>query len=71
MQNMQENGTWPVPPIVLNYERDLYATNGRVLRAPYNLLEGHHRLGYLKNLAEQGDYILDQHKIWLAHIALH
>jgi len=71
VQNMQENGSWPIAPIVLHYERDLYATNGRVLKAPYNLLEGHHRLGYLKCLAEQGSYVQEKHDIWLVNIALH
>ncbi|ELR65037.1 hypothetical protein C942_02131 [Photobacterium marinum] len=71
VQNMQTNGTWPVAPIVLHYERDLHATNGRVLQAPFNLLEGHHRLGYFKNLAEQGGYLKEQHDIWLVKIPLH
>ena len=71
VQNMQDNGTWPVAPIVLQYERDLYATNGRILKAPFNLLEGHHRLGYLKSIAENDGYLQDHHNIWLVRIALH
>lgn len=71
VKNMTEQGTWPVAPIVLHYERDLYATNGRVLKAPFNLLEGHHRLGYLKGLIEQGEFTRDTHEIWVAKISIH
>ncbi|KMV32008.1 hypothetical protein L4D00_07365 [Photobacterium swingsii] len=71
VQNMQDTGTWPVAPIVLEYERDLYATNGRVLKAPFNLLEGHHRFAYLKNLSENNEFIQDKHEIWVAKIPVH
>ncbi|HIF9208862.1 TPA: hypothetical protein ACX6QM_002098 [Photobacterium damselae] len=71
VQNMTERGTWPVAPIVLDFERDLYASNGKILKAPFNLLEGHHRLAYLKGLVEQGEYVRDQHELWIAKIPVH
>ena len=71
VQQMQENGTWPQAPIVLKYERDIPMVNGKSLRAPYNLLEGHHRLAYLNKIIDQGAYHQDRHDIWMIHIPLH
>lgn len=71
VQEMQEKGTWPQAPIVLKYERDIPMVNGKSLRAPYNLLEGHHRLAYLNKIIDQGAYHQDRHDIWMIHIPLH
>lgn len=71
VQEMQLLGTWPVAPIVLHYERDLPMLNGKTLKAPFNLLEGHHRLAYLRQMAEQGLDVCEHHKVWVVRIPLH
>lgn len=71
VQRMQDQGTWPIAPIVLECSKDLFATNGRHLIAPYNLLEGHHRMGYLKGLVDSGQHCEKQHPVWVARLPLH
>ncbi|KLV04844.1 hypothetical protein ABT56_13385 [Photobacterium aquae] len=71
VQDMQKHGTWPVAPIVLHYERDIDVMQGKVMKAPYNLLEGHHRLAYLLRLAEQDADLASTHSVWIARIPLH
>ncbi|PSW21083.1 hypothetical protein C9I98_03795 [Photobacterium sanctipauli] len=71
VQAMQETGTWPVAPIVLHYERDIPMMNGKVLKANYNLLEGHHRLAYLNRLLDDGLPVQPCHQVWVIRIPLH
>ncbi|MGF1683792.1 hypothetical protein [Photobacterium minamisatsumaniensis] len=71
VQEMQERGTWPVAPIVLHYERDLPTMNGKVLKAPFNLIEGHHRLAYLKRMIVDGVDTQQTHKVWVIKINMH
>ena len=48
---MIRNGTWPVPPLVLDNQNALQRPDGVVLPR-WALIEGHHRLGFLRGLHE-------------------
>lgn len=62
---MLAKGTWSTPPIVLDNRDGLTSPNGERL-ARFHLLEGHHRLAYLRGLAvESQSPILQSHPIWL------
>jgi hypothetical protein len=62
---MIENGTWPVPPIVLDNENGLVSPSGPPV-ARYQLLEGHHRLAYVRGLQNDSAVsILPEHSCWL------
>lgn len=64
---MLENGTWPAPIIVILNELGLKMPNGFPLSSPYDLLEGHHRLAYLRAMHESGVASLQgTHDIWIA-----
>lgn len=61
---MITNGTWPVPPLVLDNPTDLIDPRGDTL-GRYHLLEGHHRLAYLKGLAmEPATANRREHSVW-------
>lgn len=71
VQRMQSDGTWPVAPMILHCERSLTMADGRPLTAPYNLLEGHHRLGYLSAMVEQGVEVQRGHPVWVVSLPVH
>lgn len=45
-------GTWPVPIMIIRNSCGLKRPDGLRLWSPYHLMEGHHRLGYLRALVE-------------------
>ncbi len=64
----RDHGTWKTPPIVLDVcSLDKFCT--KELHPPFQLVEGHSRLGYLcsmKRIDEKGSYkIAEKHKIYL------
>ncbi len=63
---MLSHGTWPVPIVVIDQPRKIpRKTARRVFREPYQLLEGHHRLAYLRTLARE-DRAAPEHALWVA-----
>ena len=66
---MIERRTWPVPPIVLNNTQRLKMPAGHDI-AEWELVEGHHRLAYLKALDLSEDFnILDDHFLWIMRVS--
>lgn len=64
---MLEHGTWPVPIIIVHNNAGLTMPNGIPLTSPYDLLEGHHRLSYLRAMYEDGHNGLHQeHALWIS-----
>lgn len=68
---MIAHGTWPVPILALaNEAATLALPNGVRLGAPYHLLEGHHRLGYLRALVDDERWrAAPRHELWLVSAA--
>jgi len=62
---MLSEGTWPEPVIVLAPAEGCSYPNGQPLPQPYCLLEGHHRLGYLRAMALDGDPLQEMHRVWI------
>ena len=62
---MLEHRTWPVPIIAITNPRQIRRKHARCFREPFQLLEGHHRLAYLRALFRQG-MAMAEHRIWLA-----
>ncbi len=61
---MFDNGTWPVPPVVLNNAGGLVTPKGEQLGA-LHLLEGHHRLAFLKGLSSSPALATRRcHEVW-------
>jgi hypothetical protein len=65
----KENGTWRVPPIILDINLLLSIPSWSDLTAPYQLVEGHTRFGYLQSLKRISDLnkgsIASTHRIYL------
>jgi len=62
---MRRNGTWPVPPILLDNKHGLRMPEQSVI-ARWELIEGHHRLAYLRALYESTPSNLEkQHSLWI------
>ncbi len=62
---MARVGTWPVPPIVLDNSSGLVLPKRNVALPRWCLLEGHHRLAYLRVLKSR-NRALDEHRVWVA-----
>lgn len=62
---IHQNGTWPSPIIVFKNEKDISVGNGEFLGKPYHLLEGHLRLGYIKNLYKNDKKLNKKHLIYV------
>jgi len=66
---MLQRGTWNTPPILLEHLEPQYQDdNGRMLRVPYQLLEGHRRLSFAGYLRMTG-LAKPQHQIWVVRSA--
>ena len=65
---MVGNGTWNTPVVLLDSE-ELPPTfaEGKRLRRPIHLLEGHRRLSFLNGLRATGK-VLQEHNIWLVRL---
>lgn len=67
-QYMLRHGTWNTPIIVLdNPGRKHVFPDGRPLKSPYHLLEGHRRLSFLNGLRKI-DRALAEHDVWLVRL---
>ncbi len=62
---MYENGTWPVPPLVIdNFNGSIFPKQSAITR--WLLVEGHHRLAYLRALYENPEWTTtNQHSLWV------
>ncbi|MFM5265997.1 hypothetical protein ACET9V_07085 [Aeromonas caviae] len=63
--DMLRRGTWSEPVIVLATAPETCYPDGHPLPHPYCLLEGHHRLGYLRSMAADGAPLQAQHALWI------
>lgn len=68
VEYMLTNKTWNSPPIVLQHTTVIEATNKRTFNPDMNLLEGHHRLAYLRAMVDNGSEVNNNHHIWLIKI---
>ncbi|MGL4933125.1 MAG: hypothetical protein ACRC4P_07345 [Aeromonas sp.] len=64
-EQMLSEGTWPEPIIVLAPAAGSSYPSGQPLPQPYCLLEGHHRLGYLRAMAHDGEPLQKTHRVWI------
>ncbi|MNH33955.1 hypothetical protein D3C79_945160 [compost metagenome] len=62
---MLSRGTWSEPIIVLAPEPGACYPDGQPLPQPYCLLEGHHRLGYLRSMATDELPLQPEHQVWI------
>lgn len=62
---MLTEGTWPVPISVIENPRAIPRPRARHFKEPFQLLEGHHRLAYLRTLAKTAR-AYPSHNIWIA-----
>lgn len=62
---MLTQGTWPEPIIVLAPDEGDHYPDGTPMPRPYALLEGHHRLAYLRCLAQENHPLQSRHAVWI------
>ncbi|MGL5128838.1 MAG: hypothetical protein ACRC7D_11965 [Aeromonas popoffii] len=62
---MLTQGTWSEPIIVLATAPDSRYPDGQLLPQPYCLLEGHHRLAYLRCMADDDLPLQMEHSVWV------
>lgn len=62
---MYSQGKWPVPPVVIDNTMGLFApSKGHLAR--WELVEGHHRLAYLRALFEHPEWrVEEKHRVWV------
>ena len=61
-----EDGTWPVPILVISNHEGISMPNGLRLATPFHLMEGHRRMGYLHALVEDKRWTpAAEHELWL------
>lgn len=63
-QRMLAEGTWPVDPIVIENAIGLTRPDGLLLGTPYHFVEGHHRMGYFRALADRA-ILAPHHDVWV------
>jgi hypothetical protein len=69
MRYFLENGTWPVPVILLDNAADIADPWGKHYGQPYHLLEGHLRLGYFRNIYRmERPKLKEVHDLWIVTI---
>ena len=66
----RDHGTWKTPPVVLDVRSlNKYCPKEKELHPPFQLVEGHSRLGYLcsmNRIDKKGSYkIAEKHKVYL------
>jgi len=62
---MHQNGTWPEPPLILDNFNGLRMPDQSAI-ARWELIEGHHRLAYLRALYENPNWrTIKQHSLWI------
>jgi hypothetical protein len=69
MRYFLENGTWPVPIILLDNRADIADPWGKHYGQPYHLLEGHLRLGYFRNMYRRDrPRLKEAHDLWIVSV---
>ena len=64
---MVKHGTWNTPVILLeNPDASIQFPNGKPMKSPFHLLEGHKRLSYLTELREIDNKAAPEHRVWIA-----
>jgi len=61
----QEYGTWRVPPIVLNVSALNNIPKQAEIKGPYQLVEGHSRLGYLLSHVKHDTSVASCHTVFM------
>lgn len=65
---MREQGSWPIPPVVIADTSHLLPPTGFTLH-PCHLIEGHHRLAYLRAIAQMPQISeRPEHEIWVVRV---
>lgn len=65
---MMRKGTWNTPIVLLDNRSKAHRfPDGRLLKSPYHLLEGHRRLSYLVGLRTMGQ-VTSEHEVWLVSV---
>jgi hypothetical protein len=65
---MRQAGTWPQPPIVIENNRQLQRPDGLELAAPFQLMEGHHRMGFFRALAALDGGLASEHDLLVVDV---
>lgn len=66
VQSMKQLGTWPEPVMVLRNSVGFALPNGLRLGAPFHLVEGYHRLGFLTAMTEDAAVVVvPKHSLWV------
>ncbi|WP_185881243.1 hypothetical protein [Cetobacterium sp. 2A] len=60
-----KNGTWPSPIIILKNKKSILVKNNEMLGNPHHLLEGHLRLGYIRNLYKNNRELNEEHLVYV------
>ncbi len=67
-RHLRERGTWNTPIVLLDNRAGLHAfPRGALLKKPWHLLEGHHRLAYLTGLRATG-CLQARHEVFVVSI---
>lgn len=61
----ESRGTWRIPPIVLDVDSLMGIPSYSEIRGPFQLIEGHSRLGYFLALKRAGILSVTEHKVYL------
>ncbi|MAX24619.1 MAG: hypothetical protein CMJ19_08960 [Phycisphaeraceae bacterium] len=62
---MTYNGTWPLPPLIIENPKGITRPDGYPLGEPFHLMEGHHRLGFLHGLAKSQTVLQEKHSLFI------
>ncbi len=65
MQNWIQEGTWRVPPIVIDVQSFPELPAQADIKGPFQLVEGHTRLGYLLSLYRTGKHLKHKHEVYI------
>jgi hypothetical protein len=68
LEHWKTYGTWRVPPIVLDVESISGVPSFAEISGPYQLIEGHTRLGYLLSLINVDMLRVREHRVFLLHL---
>jgi hypothetical protein len=69
MRYFLENGTWPVPIILLDNNADIADSSGKDYGQSHHLLEGHLRFSYFRNMYRRDRHKLkDMNDLWIVAI---
>ena len=65
-KNLEKNGTWLTPPILLRTENMRFLTSPSIqIQKPLHLAEGYHRMAALHALKKKNATLNEHHKFWV------